>query len=115
MGETTEKEKEEEKAKEVEVEEEAEETEDEYSGKIGRKTMTIVLDSIDKAHARAQETSMVVSKRVFMVIMAVLLLLAAVLGITTNVKLPGGTEIAMDPEEIPIPEVLEPEEVKDSQ
>ena len=83
-------------------------------GRMGRQTMTIMLDALERAHERAARTqgeaiehvveaSKSSTKRVFLIVLVVLMLLAAVLGITSSIELPGGTQIGFDPNESPEP------------
>ena len=79
------------------------------TGSIGRQTMAMVLDAVDKANARAANTaeeaieavvgaSKASQKRVFMIVIVVLMLLAAVIGVTASIELPDGTSIGFDPD-----------------
>ena len=70
---------------------------------VGRETLAIVLDSIEKANARATTSAAAAvdavqntSQRVFLIVLAILLLLAAVLGVAVNVDTPTGS-IGLDP------------------
>ena len=73
------------------------------SGPVGRETLAVVLDSIERANARASESAAGAveavqgsMRRVFLIVLAILLLLAAVLGIAVQVDTPSGS-IGLDP------------------
>jgi hypothetical protein len=70
---------------------------------VGRETLAVVLDSIEKANARASESSagavaavQSLMQRVFIIGLVILLLLGAVLGVAINVDTPSGS-IQLDP------------------
>ena len=76
---------------------------DDDTGQVGRETLAVVLDSIEKANARASESSagavaavQSLMQRVFIIGLGILLLLGAVLGVAINVDTPSGS-IQLDP------------------
>ena len=79
---------------------------DDTTGQVGRETLAVVLDSIERANARASESSagavsaiQSLMQRVFVIGLVILLLLAAVLGIAVQVDAPGVGTIGLDPVE----------------
>ena len=79
---------------------------DDTTGQVGRETLAVVLDSIERANVRASESSagavaavQSLMQRVFVIGLVILLLLAAVLGIAVQVDAPGVGTIGLDPAE----------------
>jgi len=75
---------------------------------IGRDTMQLVLEQIEKANKRSAATSAEAmdsiiksnassNQRIFLIVLSLLLLFGAILGIATTVEIPGFGTIGVDP------------------
>ena len=78
---------------------------------VGRETLHIVLEQIEKANVRSAAASQEAidaviksnqssNQRIFLIVLSLLLLFAAILGIATTVDIPGIGTIGVEPEAV---------------
>ena len=78
------------------------------SPQIGRETLHIVLEQIEKANQRSADASQEAidsiiksnqssNQRIFLIVLSLLLLFAAILGIATTVEIPGVGTVGVEP------------------
>jgi len=79
-----------------------EDTLDQPGGTMGRQTMAILISAVQRANEKAVEAvveqSDSHSRRMGLIVLVILLILAAVVGVTASVTLPDGTTLGASPE-----------------